>query len=71
MIFVLICYFSESLLNIKEDFRSKPTSWYAVGWMPIILYGDGKARQTRHSIGAFLGDQQVLHILNIPHIHDF
>ena len=112
-IFVLSCNFSESLLNIKEDFRSKPTSWYAVGWMPIIdedkshrpgqgydsdsarnlrvhheclrhflrpfiqknnarviLYGDGKARQTRHTIGAFLGDQQVLHILNIQHIHD-
>ena len=25
----------------------------------IIFYGDGKARQTRHSIGAVLGDQQV------------
>ena len=93
---------SESLLNIKEDIRAKPSSWYAVGWMPIIdeekshrpgqgydsdsarnvrvyhecwrhflrpfidkktasviVYGDGKARQTRHSIGAVLGDQQV------------
>ena len=36
----------------------------------VILYGDGKARQTHHTIGAFLGDQQVLHILNIQHIHD-
>ena len=27
---------SESLLNIKEDIRAKPSSWYAVGWMPII-----------------------------------
>ena len=25
----------------------------------VILYGDDKARQTRHSIGAFLGDRQV------------
>ncbi len=25
----------------------------------VILYGDGKARQTCHSIGLFLGDQQV------------
>ena len=25
----------------------------------VINYGDGKARQTRHSIGAVLGDQQV------------
>ena len=25
----------------------------------VILYGDGKARQTRHSIWAILGDQQV------------
>ena len=24
-----------------------------------IIYGDGKARQTRHSIGAVLGDQRV------------
>ena len=24
-----------------------------------IIYGDGKARQTRHSIGAVLGNQQV------------
>jgi hypothetical protein len=86
-----------------EDYRAKPSSWYAVGWMPIvdeekslrpgtgydsaaarnmrihqecwrhflkryitdaedariIFYGDGKAQQTRHSIGAVLGDQQV------------
>ena len=97
-----MCKFPESLLNVKEDVRAKPSSWYAVGWMPIIdevksrrpgqgydgdaarnlrvhhecwrhflrpfiqnknarviLYGDGKARQTRHSIGAILGDQQV------------
>ena len=94
---------SESLLNIMEDYRAQPSSWYAVGWMPIvdeekslrpgsgydsagarnmrihqecwrhflkryitdakdsriIFYGDGKARKTRHSIGAVLGDQQV------------
>ena len=105
---------SESLLNIKEDIRAKPSSWYAVGWMPIIdeekshrpgqgydsdsarnmrvyhecwrhflrpfienktasviVYGDGKARQTRHSIGAVLGDQQVfLNILHIMHMHN-
>ena len=105
---------AESLLNIKEDHRAKPSSWYAVGWMPIIdedkskrkdkgydsngarnvriyhecwrhflsrfytdakesrviFYGDGKARKTRHSIGAFLGDQQVClqYFLNIVHI---
>ena len=100
--FYILCEFPESLLNIKEDVRAKPSSWYAVGWMPIIdevksrrpgqgydgdaarnlrvhhecwrhflrpfiqnknarviLYGDGQARQTRHSIGAILGDQQV------------
>ncbi len=32
----MFCYFSESLLNIKEDLRATPSSWYAVGWMPII-----------------------------------
>ena len=116
-IFIYCAYFTyftyltylcpESLFNIKEDFRAQPTSWYDVGWMPIvdeskslrpgqgydcdaarnmrihhecwrqflrvfvettkarvIVYGDGKARQTRHSIGAVLGDQQVF-ILDI------
>ena len=107
-IFTIFCisvliFVTESLLNIMEDYRAKPSSWYAVGWMPIvdeekslrtgsgydsaaasnmrihqecwrhflkryitdaedariIFYGDGKARQTRHSIGAVLGDQQV------------
>jgi hypothetical protein len=101
-IFVTICFFSESLFNIKEDMRAKPTSWYNVGWMPIIdeekscrpgqgydsdaarnvrvhqecwrhflrpfvnntdtkviVFGDNKARQIRHGVGAALGDQQV------------
>ena len=96
-----------------EDYRAKPSRWYAVGWMPIvdeekslrpgsgydsagarnmrihqecwrhflkryitdakdsriIFYGDGKARKTRHSIGAVLGDQQIyFHIEHILHI---
>ena len=111
---MLLLSVSESLLNIKEDIRAKPSSWYAVGWMPIIdeekshrpgkgydsdsarnvrvyhecwrhflrpfienktarviVYGDGKARQTRHSIGAMLGDQQVfLNRLRIMHMHN-
>ena len=25
----------------------------------VFIFGDGKARQTRHSIGAVFGDQQV------------
>ncbi len=28
--------YSESLFNKIEDFRAKPSSWYAVCWMPII-----------------------------------
>ncbi len=95
-------FFSESLLNIKEDLRAKPSGWYNVGWMPIIdqekicrsgqgydsdaarnvrvhqecwghifrpfvqntnsrviLFGDNKARQIPHGIGAALADQQV------------
>jgi hypothetical protein len=98
----MVVFFSESLLNIKEDLRAKPSGWYNVGWMPIIdeekscrpgqgydcdaarnvrvhqecwrkflrpfvqntnssviLFGDNKARQIRHGIGAALGDQQV------------
>ncbi len=32
----MVLFFSESLLNIKEDLRAKPSSWYNVSWMPII-----------------------------------
>ena len=28
--------FTESLLNIHEDVRAKPSSWVAVGWLPVI-----------------------------------
>ena len=28
----------------------------------LVLFGDGKARLARHSLGAFLGDQQVKYI---------
>ena len=28
----------------------------------VVLLGDGKARLARHSLGAFLGDQQVKYI---------
>ena len=101
-IFEVIFFFSESLFNIMENLRAKPSAWYNVGWMPIvdeetnchpgqdfdsdaarnvrvhqecwrnfllpfiqnkdskvILFGDNKARQIRHGIGAALGDQQV------------
>ncbi len=36
----------------------------------LILFGDGKARISRHSLGAFLGDQQVkrYYVLHILHI---
>ncbi len=33
---LLIFVFSESLLNIMEDYRAKPSSWYSFGWMPIV-----------------------------------
>ena len=31
----------------------------------VVLFGDGKARVSRHSVGAFLGDQQVKYIVHI------
>ena len=31
----------------------------------VVLLGDGKARVSRHSVGAFLGDQQVKYIVHI------
>ncbi len=35
---LLIFVFPESLLNIMEDYCTKPSSWYAVGpgWMPVV-----------------------------------
>ena len=40
-IFTIFCilvliFFTESLFKIMEDYRAKPSSWYAVGWMPIV-----------------------------------
>jgi hypothetical protein len=37
----------------------------------VVIYGDGKARSTRHFLGALLGDMQVdiLHIMHIYHIY--
>ena len=35
----MVFFFSESLLNIKEDLRAKHSGWYNVGWMPIIDEG--------------------------------
>ena len=32
----MIFVFSESLLNKMGNYHSKPSSWYAVGWMPIV-----------------------------------
>ncbi len=96
-------FVSESLMNIHEDMRAKPSSWTVLGWLPIIdeekslrptqgyqcdsarnvrlhhqcwnlflqtwpdiedparviMYGDGKARLTRHHLGACIGDVQV------------
>ncbi len=36
MILIWLLLYTETLLNIKEDFHAKPSSWYVVDWMPII-----------------------------------
>ncbi len=39
-IFVMVYFFLETLFNINEDLRAKPSSRYNVGWMPIIDEGE-------------------------------
>ncbi len=59
-----ICVFHECWRHFLRPFIENKNA-------SVILYCDGKARQTLHSVGAFLGNQQVLHIVNIQHIDDF